>query len=187
MGVFYTKMPNSRILGAPFIFWNLGTPYFRLQPKIQKSGSRLLLGLLKGFQNCTSQPHSTKTHKKMPWKWASSGPWEWAFARSRTCCWAPWGQVTNPTLQLLSCFNCENLVKNYSIYAHRETHILPPCKVKYLNILTVTSYRWQLKMIATKNNASRSKKYRKNTGVWSECRLVNADLKSWLLLPNFLK
>ena len=119
-------MPNSRILGAPFIFWNLGTPYFRLQPKIQKSGSRLLLGLLKGFQNCTSQPHSTKTHKKMPWKWASSGPWEWAFARSRTCCWAPWGQVTNPTLQLLSCFNCENLVKNYSIYAHRETHILPP-------------------------------------------------------------
>ena len=32
--------------------------------KIQKSGSTLLLGLLKGFQNGVSQPHSTKTLKE---------------------------------------------------------------------------------------------------------------------------
>ena len=40
-----------RIFGVPFIYHNLPPPYFRLQPEIKKTGSRLLLGLLKGFQN----------------------------------------------------------------------------------------------------------------------------------------
>ena len=69
MGLFNAKLPNSRIFAAPFIYQNLSPPYFRLQTKIQKSGSRLLLCLLKGFQTGMSQPHSTKTHKedRIPW------------------------------------------------------------------------------------------------------------------------
>ena len=38
------------------------TRYFRLKPISQKPGSRLFLGLLQGFQNGMSHPHSTKIH-----------------------------------------------------------------------------------------------------------------------------
>ena len=43
-------MTNSIIFGAPIIYQNMSPPYFRFQPKIQKSGSRFLLGFWKCFQ-----------------------------------------------------------------------------------------------------------------------------------------
>ena len=105
-------MPNSRPFGAPFIYHNLGTPYFRLQSKIQKSSSRLWLGLLKGFQNGMSQPHCKNTHRRQD-------PWKRTFARPKTWWWAPWGRVTNPTIQL------GNLYLLTSI--HSFVHSFTPC------------------------------------------------------------
>ena len=108
-------------------FWShlhllaFGPPYFRLQHKILKLGSRLFLGLLRGFQSGMSQPHSTKTHKEdripgnrlLPDQGPGGGPLG----------------VGSPTQQYNFCcvltvniwprFNLP--VKSYSIYGHRQT------------------------------------------------------------------
>ena len=66
--------------------------YFRLQPKIQKSGSRLLLYLLKSFQNCMSKPHSPKLTKKI-------GSLEMDFCQTKDLAVGPlgWGHQPNHT------------------------------------------------------------------------------------------
>ena len=103
-----------------FNFWILSPFYYRLQPKIQKSGSRLLLGLLKGFQNGMLQSHSAKTHKE------DRIPGNGLFARPGA------GVAGSPaqqydfwwvlTVKFWPRFNLR--VKSFSIYANRQTHTL---------------------------------------------------------------
>ena len=102
--VYFYKNAKFQNFWSPFHLLEFGPPYFRLQPKIQKSGSILLLGLLKGFQNCISQPCSTITHKEdlilenglLPDQGPGGGPKR---------------MVTSPNNTTFVCTNCENLEK----------------------------------------------------------------------------
>ena len=108
-------------------FWShlhllaFGPPYFRLQHKILKLGSRLFLGLLRGFQSGCPNLIAQKLTKKI-------GSLEMDFCQTRDLVVDPW--VRSPTQLYNFCclltvkiwprFNLP--VKRYSIYAHRQTH-----------------------------------------------------------------
>ena len=122
-------MPNSRFFGFPFINQNLSPPpNFRLQPKIKKLGSRLLLGLSKGFQNGMSQPHSTKTPKEdriprnglLPDQGPGGGPLGFRSPIQQHDFYFVL------TVKIWPKFNLP--VKSCSIYADRQTHILHHCR-----------------------------------------------------------